>query len=301
MKLLPSILAAAITGLFVFQTSAQQPQSPPVADHKDIFYGKEDRKAQLLDVYFAASPSGKVETKPAMIYFHGGGWNAGSKNKIPVFLATGLREGLFHVVAVEYRFTNVAPHPAQTNDCMRAIQFVRKNAAQWHINPKKLGVTGGSAGGHLSLWVALHDDFADPDSDDPVERQSSRVACAVPFAGPTDWSLLSTIKHIHPAYRQLIGYKPGTPASEMDEAKMKDVSPVTFVSKDDPPILIFHGDADVIVPYEHATVLKEKLKAAGVVHELHTVEGGNHGIAGAGSKLLQQQALEGLKKHFLKD
>ena len=76
------------------------------------------------------------------------------------------------------------------NDCLRAIQFVRHNAAKWKIDPQRIGVTGGSAGGHLSLWVALHDDAAEAKSNDPVARQSSRVACAVSFAGPTDWSLL---------------------------------------------------------------------------------------------------------------
>ncbi len=111
---------------------------------------------------------------------------------------------------------------------------MRHNAAKWNIDPKRIGVTGGSAGGHLSLWVALHDDVADAKSEDPIKRESSRVACAVSFAGPTDWSLLSTINHQHPAYRQLLGYEPKTEADKMDEAAKRDVSPISFVSQDDP-------------------------------------------------------------------
>lgn len=268
-------------------------------DHKDVFYGRENKEAQLLDVYLARTGSGEIERKPVMIYIHGGGWAAGTKNRLPYFLTKGLNDGWFHVVSVEYRFTNVAIHPAQTNDCIRAIQYVRANAEEWKIDPEKIGVTGGSAGGHLSFWVALHDDAADKDSEDPVERFSSRVSCAFPFAGPTDWSLLASIEHVHPAYRKLIGYEPGTPASEMDPEKMTDVSPVSFVSGDDPPIVIFHGDADVIVPIEHATVMVEKLKEAGVVHELIVVPGGKHGVAGAGTPQLIEQALKAVKKYLL--
>lgn len=69
----------------------------------------------------------------------------------------GVREGKFAVVSVEYRFTDVALHPAQVNDCRRSIQFIRSKAAEWNIDPQRVGATGGSAGGHLSLWVALHD------------------------------------------------------------------------------------------------------------------------------------------------
>ena len=164
------------------------------------------------------------------------------------------------MVSVEYRFTDVAPHPAQVNDCLRAIQFVRHNAAKWKIDPQRIGVTGGSAGGHLSLWVALHDDAADAKSNDPVARQSSRVACAVSFAGPTDWSLLGKLEHKHPAYRQLLGYAPGTPANEMDAKAKADVSPISFVSPDDPPIMQVHGDKDDIVPIEHARNMHERLQ-----------------------------------------
>jgi acetyl esterase/lipase len=194
-------------------------------------------------------------------------------------------DGWLSVVSVEYRFSDVAPHPAQVDDCVRAIQFVRHNAAKWNIDPERIGVTGGSAGAHLSLWVALHDDAADAGSDDPVVRHSSRVACAVSFAGPTDWSLLGEIEHKHPAYRQLLGSEPGTPADEMDAHAKLDVSPISFVSKDDPPIMQVHGDQDVIVPIQHARNMDKRLKSVGVESELVVIEGANHSVAGANAKL----------------
>jgi len=237
-----------------------------------------------LDVYLAKS----VKPTPAMIYIHGGGWRAGSKKNVPGWLKAFVAEGKLSVVAVEYRFTDVATHPAQVNDCLRAIQFVRQNAKKWNIDPQRLGVTGGSAGGHLSAYVALHDDAADAKSDDSVVRQSSRVACAVSFAGPTDWSLLSSIEHRHPAYRQLIGYKPGTPASELKASLVKDVSPISFASKDDPPIMQVHGDNDVIVPLKHASNLHERLKSIGVKTELVVIAGGKHNVAGAGGQVAKR-------------
>jgi acetyl esterase/lipase len=280
-KCFSMVLAACLVATDSYCTRAAAPAASPT--QKDVAYDDAD-PAQKLDVYLAESD----KPTPAMVFIHGGGWRAGSKNRVPGWLMKAVREGAFSVVSVEYRFSNVAPHPAQVNDCLRAIQFVRHNAADWNIDPERIGVTGGSAGGHLSLWVALHDDVADPESDDPVKRCSSRVACAVSFAGPTDWSLLSQIAHNHPAYRQLLGYEPRTPADEMDARAKKDVSPITFVSRDDPPVMQVHGDNDTIVPIEHARNLHERLKSVGVKTELVVIEGANHGVAGAGAPVTRQ-------------
>jgi acetyl esterase/lipase len=223
-----------------------------------------------------------------MIFIHGGGWRGGSKKHVPGWLKYLVADGKLSVIAVEYRFTDVETHPAQVNDCLRAIQFVRHNAAKWNIDPQRIGVTGGSAGGHLSAYVALHDDAANAASEDPTEQHSSRVACAISFAGPTDWLLLGSIEHGHPAYRQLIGYEPGTPAGDLAAPLVKDVSPITFASKDDPPIMQVHGDNDNIVPLQHASNLHKKLEAVGVPSELVIIPGGNHGVAGAGDQVTQR-------------
>ncbi len=278
---MPLILAACLLAAASSSALAAAPGFSPT--HKDVAYDKAD-PAQKLDVYLAKSDT----PMPVMVFIHGGGWRAGSKNHVPGWLISAVREGWFSLVSVEYRFSNVAPHPAQVNDCLRAIQFVRHNAEDWNIDPERIGVTGGSAGGHLSLWVALHDDAADPDSSDPVKRHSSRVVCAVSFAGPTDWSLLSEIDHKHPAYRQLLGYEPGTPADAMDAKAKKDVSPISFASQDDPPVMQVHGDKDVTVPIEHARNLHERLKSVGVTSELVVIEGANHGVAGAGPRVTER-------------
>ncbi len=263
-----------------------------VPTFKDLSYGP--HKAQAIDVYLPKSD----KPTPVMIQIHGGGWRAGSKKQVPSFLKQAVAQGWLAVVSVEYRFTDVAVHPAQTNDCLRAIQFVRSRAKEWNVDPARIGVTGGSAGGHLSMFVATHDDLADPDSADPVAKQSSRVQCAVPFAGPSDWSLLSVIKHDHPAYRQLIGYEPDTPAAQMKEAKKRSVSPVSYVSADDPPMMIVHGDADVIVPFAHAEAMFKSLTAVGVEAELVRIKGGRHNVSGAGRPEFVERAIPFVKKQL---
>jgi acetyl esterase/lipase len=277
----PLTLAVCILGSAASWVLAEAPKSS--ATFKEVAYN-DAHAAQKLDVYLAESET----PLPAMVFIHGGGWRGGSKNAVPGWLLNAVRERWLSVVSVEYRFTDVAPHPAQVNDCLRAIQFIRGNAAKWKIDPQRIGVTGGSAGGHLSLWVALHDDAANPDANDPVAQQSSRVACAVSFAGPTDWSLLGKLEHKHPAYRQLLGYQPGTPAKEMDAQMQVDVSPISFASKDDPPILQVHGDKDDIVPIEHARNLNERLQGVGVKTELVIIPGANHGVAGAGPQVTER-------------
>jgi len=282
-KRLAVLLSIAACCLALGTSFARAQAEETLNVQRDIAYDNAD-PAQKLDVYLADSD----KPTPVMVFIHGGGWRAGSKAHVPHWLIGGVKAGRLSVVSVEYRFTNVAPHPAQVSDCMRAIQFVRHNAEKWNIDPKRIGVTGGSAGGHLSLWVGVHDDIADARAEDPVRRQSSRVACVVDFAGPADWSLLSQLEHNHPAYRQLLGYEPGTPADKMDAAAMKDVSPISFVSEDDPPVLLVHGDKDDIVPPEHAIRMHKRLKAAGVTTELVLVEGANHGVAGAGPQVTQR-------------
>lgn len=262
-------------------------------DHRDVAYDSSD-KAQVLDVYLAKSK----KPAPVMVYIHGGGWRAGSKNRVPAYLLRAHAEGWLAVVSVEYRFTQVMPHPAQVNDCSRAIQFIRHKAKAWNLDPARIGVTGGSAGGHLSAYVALRDELADPKAKDAVLRQSSRVSFAVPFAGPTDWGLLDKIEHKHPAYRQLLGYEPNTPAEKMAEAKKRDVSPVSFASKDDPPVLIVHGDADAVVPVAHAHALEAALKKAGVKVGKVIIKGGRHNVAGAGDARAFEPALKYIRRQL---
>ena len=274
--ILVALVCVGIAGTVA--TAEQRAATEPTL--ADVAYDTE-HPAQRLDVYLAKSE----QPTPVMIFIHGGGWRAGSKMHVPGWLHALRKEAKVSVVSVEYRFTDVATHPAQVHDCLRAVQFVRHHAKKWNLDVTRVGVTGGSAGGHLTAYVALHDDVAQKESEDAVQRESSRVHCAVSFAGPTDWSLLREIDHAHPAYRQLIGYAPQTPVAKMDAKRMRDVSPISFVSQDDPPLMQVHGSADKIVPLQHAENLHKRLKSAGVTSELVVIPDGSHSVAGAGGNV----------------
>src|SRR5262249_1001720 len=141
----------------------------------NVPYGKHAR--QVLDFYQARSD----RPTPLVFYIHGGGWRNGDKKINPkAFLATGIS-----VAEINYRFVEqgeenkvVPPVKAPLEDAARALQFVRSKAAEWNIDKKRIGATGGSAGGCSSLWLAFHEDMADPGSTDPIARESTRLYCA---------------------------------------------------------------------------------------------------------------------------
>ena len=153
-------------------TAGDKAISPTQAN---ISYGPHERNK--LDFWRAESD----RATPVLVFFHGGSFKAGDKANVltrSIFgecLAAGIS-----VVSANYRFSSDAPFPASMHDGARAVQFVRSKAKEWNIDPAHIAVSGTSAGATLALWIALHDDLADPSSPDPVARQSTRVQCASP-------------------------------------------------------------------------------------------------------------------------
>jgi len=159
------------TSLSLAAQPAQKPTLP------DVPYG--DHPKQVLDFWKAESE----KPAPLLFYIHGGGWMGGSKSRVGG-LANYLAAGV-SVVSVEYRFVSEAtaagvkpPVQWPLHDAARALQFVRSKAGEWNLDKTRIGASGGSAGACSSLWLAFHDDMADPKSDDPVSRESTRLTCA---------------------------------------------------------------------------------------------------------------------------
>jgi acetyl esterase/lipase len=239
-------------------------------------YGKHPR--QVLDFYQAQS--GKPT--PVVFYIHGGGWQNGDKKTNPQpFLAKGIS-----VVAINYRYVKNGveehiepPVKAPLEDAARALQFVRSKAAEWNIDTKRIGATGGSAGGCSSLWLAFHDDLADPGSKDPVARQSTRLYCAAVNGAQTSLDP-KELREWMPNYRYG-AHAFGLPnfQSLLDNREkvlkwIKEYSPIEHVSKDDPPIGLFYGGdpnakvGDSPKDPTHSPILgiqlAEKLRSVGV-------------------------------------
>lgn len=265
---------------------------------KDLTYGTVNGKELKLDAYLC---EGKTPA-PAVIFIHGGGWRGGDKAQAPEFLRQPMFDAGVSILSINYRLSGEALYPAQVDDTTRAVQFVRSKAQEWRLKPDRIAVMGPSAGGHLALWIGLHDDRANRRSADPVERQSSRACAIVNYFGPTNFHLLKKIQHRHPAYLLLFGFQQGDPPTSISDAQMDAVSPITYVSRDDPPVFTAHGTGDVTVPVEHARELIARLKEKGVATEDYLLEAGNHGLSNPSPSWpdYRKATIEFLKKHLLR-
>jgi acetyl esterase/lipase len=270
-------------------TPAAKPAEPVVPPTlANVAYGTHPK--QVLDFYKAESktPTGLV------FHIHGGGWTAGTKDKVSAwaFLEKGLS-----VVSVEYRFIQEAiaggakpPVEWPLKDAARALQFVRSKAKEWNIDPKRIGATGGSAGACSSLWLAFHDDMADPKSSDPIARESTRPLCAAVGGAQTsldphqlrEWTpnsrygghafgLMSTAEDRDTRFQEFYDRR----AEFLPW--IKQYSPYELVSSDDPPVYLIYKAPPAIGQEQkdpthssnYGVKLQEKAKAVGVDCELN--------------------------------
>ncbi|NQU23312.1 MAG: alpha/beta hydrolase [Candidatus Nealsonbacteria bacterium] len=267
-----------------------------IVEKENITYGAGGDRALKLDL---ARPEGDGPF-PAIIFVHGGGWRGGDRAGYRREIVEAARRG-YVAVTVSYRLTEPDdkgkakfPFPAQVNDVKCAVRWLRANAKKFHVDPKRIGATGGSAGGHLSLMLGLTDASAKLEGDGGHADRSSRVAAVVNYFGPTDMIALSrTSDGARPIVASFLG---GTP-EEVRETFLA-ASPTTYVSKDDPPVLSLHGADDTLVPPEQARLLDEKMKAAGVPHTLMILEGQKHGFHGEGSAKAKAAMYAFFDKHL---
>jgi acetyl esterase/lipase len=240
----------------------------PFSIEKDVaFLGPERR--EKADLYLpGGSPAGKRH--PAVVIIHGGGWVGGDKGaareiNIGTNLALNGYVGMSinYVLASTNQNTAKATWPQNLHDCKTAVRWLRQNAERLQVDPERIGVIGGSAGGHLAAMLAVTQEKDGLDPKEPYGEFSSRVKCAVDLYGPAD---LSDRDHVI-----MLG-KSRAEAPELYRA----ASPVTYVDKDDPPILILHGTADKTVDVKQSEIFATALKRAGAQHELVIVEGAPH-------------------------
>jgi acetyl esterase/lipase len=219
-----------------------------------------------LDVYTPRETTGAV---PTVIYIHGGWWIGGSKEGSMLGILPYLEKGLA-AVNVEYRLARVSNAPAAVEDCRCALRWVIRNAKEYNFDVRRIVVTGGSAGGHLSLTTGMLTPTAGLDRNCPGE-EPLQVAAIVNWYGVTDVNDVLSGPNVRSQAELWLG------SSMNREAEAKRLSPLTYVRAGQPPVLTIHGDKDAAVPYSHAVRLHEALKKAGVPNQLHTVPGGGHG------------------------
>lgn len=296
---LPVLCIASLSTAF-----AQAPKAPakPAAPKK--VYPEYPVKPTLSDVSYGPHAKQKIDfwkaesskPTPLLFYIHGGGWMGGERKVAGPMIKPMLDAGI-SVVSVEYRFIPeatadkvVPPVKGPLTDAARALQFVRSKAAEWNIDKERIGASGGSAGACTSLWLAFHDDLADPKSSDPIGRESTRLWCAAVDGAQTtldpkqmrDWTPNS--KYGGHAF----GFTgdAATKLSQFDEFYNKrdtilpwiaEYSPYALVTKDDPPIYMSYSvvpglgqdQKDPTHTSNFGVKLQEHCKEIGVACELH--------------------------------
>ena len=256
-----------------------QKVSPPPAGFRalrNLDYVGSGNPRQMLDLYLPEARADKPN--PLVVYIHGGGWEAGGKDEADVLVGLIRDRTPYAGASLNYRLTDQAQWPAQIHDCKAAIRWLRAHAQEYHLDPDKISVFGISAGGHLVSMLGVTGGVQELEGDLGKHLdQSSRVTCVMDFCGPSDFLTFggkgSIIDPDDPtsALAKLIG----GPLKDHQETGRK-ASPVTYITPDDAPFLIIHGDKDTLVPYSQATEFETALKAAHVPATLLTGTDGGH-------------------------
>lgn len=263
----------------------------PKFDRKsEVVYGRKHGLAMTMDVFTPAKPNGA-----GVVYVVSGGWFSAREAINPEFFADLLRRG-YTVFAVVHGSQPRFSIPEAVSDMHRSVRFIRARAAEYRIAPDRLGICGGSAGGHLSLMIATSGTHGDPTAQDAVDRESSRVQAVACFFPPTDFlnygekgrdvftALSSELKPFQAPFDFVeLDKTSGRYVLITDQSKRldiaRDISPISHVSADDPPALIAHGDADKLVPIQQSQDFLKALEAVGVPAKLVTRAGQGHGWA----------------------
>lgn len=237
-----------------------------VSVERNIEYGKGGDHGLQLDLY---SPKERSRPVPVVLFIHGGAWKSGYR-QIYHYYCTKFAEHGYVAATASYRLVSEAPFPAAVQDVKCAVRWLRANAEKLGIDPNKIGVAGGSAGGHLAMMIGYSSDVTELDGKGGHPDISSRVQAVVDLYGPTD--LTDDSAKSNGAVVRFLGGKTFDEAPDV----YRLASPITHVTKDDPPTLILHGSIDSTVSIHQAEILAEKLKNTGAVCEFDRVEGWPH-------------------------
>ncbi len=242
---------------------------------KDIAYVDHPvSQRQALDLYLPAAASDRSGKKvPLVVWIHGGAWRMGDKKGGPY--APLVREG-FAAASINYRLTDEACYPAQYDDCVQAVRWLFQHADEYNIDSSRVGVWGASAGGHLSALLGLRAGYTKDARDIPI-----KAICD--WFGPADltWGLKEKAGKENGPIAQLLG---GADKKEL----AVEASPIHYVRKNCPPILVMHGDQDNVVPLFQSEQLCKKLKEAGAPVQLEIIKGAGHGFGGLGPEAVRK-------------
>lgn len=283
--LMPRLLMPALA--LILSAVAFAADEPNYSRKEDVIYGRKFGMALTLDVFTPKQSANGA----AIVFCVSGGWFSAHE----VINADRFKEHLergYTVFAVVHGSNPKYTIPEVLEDMHRAVRFVRAHAKEYNIDPNRIGITGGSAGGHLSLMMGTTGKDGDPKAKNPVDQASSKVQAVACFFPPTDFLNYGKDGEDALGRGTLVNFKAPFDFHEFDkktrsfvpitdEARRreigKQISPVYHVTAQSPPTLIIHGDADKLVPIQQAEIIIKKLKEAGVPAELVVKKDAAHG------------------------
>ncbi len=256
--------------LAVFHAHGLRADEPEVDYETDVVYGKGGEEELKLDI---ATPRGLDHPVPAIVFIHGGGWRAGKRQDLAGLTKQAAAHG-FVAATISYRFAPKYLFPAQVEDAKCAVRYLRSVAKERHIDPDKIGAVGMSAGAHLAMMLGTMGSSDGLEGDGGNADRPSKVQAVVSFVGPCN--LVGEFPEISTQILQgFIGARP----SEKPEV-CKQASPITYVSHDDAPMLLFYGTRDPLIPTDQAYQMTKALTDAAVPARVELIVGAGHGWTG---------------------
>lgn len=259
----------------------------------NIPYAATDNPRQRLDLYLPKKPA-NPKPLPIVVYVHGGAWQNGDRRGGLGIVGPLVETGEYAGASLGYRLSGEAIWPAQIHDCKAAIRWLKTNAKKYNLDPDRIGVAGTSAGGHLVAMLGTSGDVAALEGTvGGLLNVDSRVHCVVDEFGPTDLlSMRGTHDNGDSPESKLVGG-----AIQENAEVARAASPITYVTKEDPPIMMIHGTKDPLVPFQQSELLFASLKKNGVESILVAVEGAGHG--NFGTKEVPSRMKQFFDKHLL--
>ena len=242
------------------------PTPESVVVKKGVEYGRAGQVSLKLDLF---RPKDLDQETAGLIFIHGGGWKSGKRSDYHYYCVKFAEQG-FVVTTITYRLQDVDPFPAAVEDAKCAVRWMRASAATIHVDPDRIGIIGGSAGGHLAMMVGYTSDHPSLEGTGGNQRASSRVQAVVNLYGPCDLTVPKAAND--GLVTRFLGGKTIEDAPELFQL----ASPITHITEDDPPTLILHGTIDDIVPVTQSDKLDKRLTQAKIPHQYQRLEGWPH-------------------------
>jgi acetyl esterase/lipase len=277
-------LLAAVAGLHAVELVPEN-----VTFERDIEFANPDEQHLQVNI---ARPKEGTGPFPAVVCIHGGGFRAGKRESYDRLCLTLAQNG-YVAITVTYRLAPACPFPAAVQDCKSAVRWLRANAGKYHVDTARIGVTGGSAGGHLAQFLGVTAGVKEFEGLGNPE-QSSAVSCVVNFYGPSD---------LTKSYGKSVDAADVLPlffGGDLSTKRREHIvgSPLYWVTPNAAPTLVVHGTDDKYVAYEQAGWMVDKLKASAVEAELLTLESAGHGFKGADLEKAEKALLAFFDKHL---